>query len=154
MEDKQHAAGRASCQQATPVEVSVFEPVHDSGYDSSSDTELTGKDESDTESTDQNKVIDSQSAERPYSRQSVANSMYKWDIVDNLRKINAQLASRLRVTLALYKKKLFPKPKDKPKLVVMDIAAISTVCIYFNLKQKENKAFITSLYKIDQILED
>ncbi len=75
-------------------------------------------------------------------------------MVDNLWKMNAQLASRLRVTLVLYKKKLFPKPKDKSKPVVIDIAAISTVYIYFNLKQKENKAFITSLYKIDQILED
>ncbi len=65
------------CQQATPVEVSVFEPVHDSGYDSSSNTELTGKDESDTESTDRNKAIDSQLAECPYSRQLVANSIYK-----------------------------------------------------------------------------
>ncbi len=75
-------------------------------------------------------------------------------MADNLWKMNAQLASRPRVTLALYKKKLFPKPKDKFKPVAIDIAAISTVYIYFNLKQKENKAFITSLYKIDQILED
>ncbi len=41
------------------MEVSVFEPVHNSGYNSSSDTELIGKDESDTKSTDRNKVIDS-----------------------------------------------------------------------------------------------
>ncbi len=41
------------------MEVSVFEPVHDSGYNSSSDTELTGKDESDTELTNRNKAIDS-----------------------------------------------------------------------------------------------
>ncbi len=75
-------------------------------------------------------------------------------MADNLRKMKAQLASRPRVTLALYKKKPFPKPKDKSKPVVVDITAISTVCIYFNLKQKENKAFITSLYKIDRILED
>ncbi len=56
--------------------------------------------------------------------------------------------------MALYKKKLFLKPKDKFKPVAVDIAAISAVCIYFNLKQKENKAFIISLYKIDRILED
>jgi predicted aspartyl protease len=154
LEDKRRAAGRASRQQATPVEVSVFEPAHDSGYDSSSDTELTGKDESDTESTDRNEAIDSQSAERPYSRQSVANSTHKWDMVDNLRKMNAQLAGRPRVTLAPYKKKPFPKPKDKPKPVVVDIAAISAVCTHFNLKRKENEAFTTSLYEIDRILED
>jgi hypothetical protein len=69
---------RLCAQQATPVKVSVFEPVHDSGYDSNSNTELTSKDGSDTESTDQNKAIDSQLIGRcPYSRQLMANSIYK-----------------------------------------------------------------------------
>jgi hypothetical protein len=75
-------------------------------------------------------------------------------MADNLWKMKAQLAGRPRVTLAPYKKKPFPKPKDKFEPVVVDIAAISAVCTHFNLKRKENEAFTTSLYEIDRILED
>jgi len=34
----------------------------------------------------------------------------------------------------------------------LNIAAISTIGFYFNIYQKDNKVFITSLYKINQII--
>ena len=34
----------------------------------------------------------------------------------------------------------------------VDITAISTVVFYFNIYQEDNKVFITSLYKIDRII--
>ena len=68
--------------------------------------------------------------------------------------MNNQLAGKPVTTLTPYKKKPFPKPKDKFKPVAVNIAAISANCMHFNIKQEENKAFITSLYKINQIMED
>ena len=34
----------------------------------------------------------------------------------------------------------------------VDIAAISAIAFYFNMYWKDNKVFITSLYKIDRII--
>ena len=38
--------------------------------------------------------------------------------------------------------------------ITINIAAISTVSIYYNLQTLTNKAFATSLYKINYIVED
>ena len=35
---------------------------------------------------------------------------------------------------------------------IVDIAAISAIGFYFNIYQTDNKVFITSLYKINQII--
>jgi len=35
---------------------------------------------------------------------------------------------------------------------IVDIAAISTIGFHFNIYQKDNEVFITSLYKINQII--
>ena len=35
---------------------------------------------------------------------------------------------------------------------MVDIAVISTIAFYFNIYRKDNKVFITSLYKINQII--
>ena len=35
---------------------------------------------------------------------------------------------------------------------IVDIAAISAIAFYFNIYRKDNKVFITSLYKIDRII--
>jgi len=35
---------------------------------------------------------------------------------------------------------------------IVDIAVISAIAFHFNIYQKENKVFITSLYKINQII--
>jgi hypothetical protein len=37
---------------------------------------------------------------------------------------------------------------------MLDIAAISAIGFYFNIYQKDNKVFITSLYKIDRIINE
>ena len=36
----------------------------------------------------------------------------------------------------------------------MKITAISSITIHFNLQVLDNKAFTTSIYEIDQLLED
>jgi hypothetical protein len=42
-----------------------------------------------------------------------------------------------------------PLSYDPP---IVDIAAISAIAFYFNIYRRDNKVFITSLYKINQII--
>jgi hypothetical protein len=44
--------------------------------------------------------------------------------------------------------------KANTKLVTVNIAAISAVNTHFYMWHKENKAFLTSIYKIDRILQE
>ena len=37
---------------------------------------------------------------------------------------------------------------------IVDIAIISVIAFYFNIYRKDNKVFITSLYKINQIINN
>jgi len=37
---------------------------------------------------------------------------------------------------------------------IIDIAVISAIAFYFNIYQKDNKVFIISLYKINQIINN
>jgi len=136
-------------------EIGALERAHDSGYDSSSDAELTGKDESGTEPINADEPMDNQSTNLCTNpRKSTMHTTHKWDIINNLRKMNDQLAGKPVTTLTPYKKKPFPKPKDEFKPVAVNIAAISANCMHFNMKREENEAFTTSLYEIDQIMED
>jgi hypothetical protein len=50
--------------------------------------------------------------------------------------------------------KLYPKLISKAdiKLVTVNIVAINAINTHFYLRHKENKAFLTSIYKIDYIL--
>ena len=57
--------------------------------------------------------------------------------------------------LALYKKKPYPEvTKAETKRQVVDIVVISIVGMYYNIQVKENKAFTTSLYEIDRLLQE
>jgi len=56
-------------------------------------------------------------------------------------------------TQPLYKKKAYQWPAPRNTSVI-DIAAISAVGIYYNLIQKNNKTFHTSLYEIDRQFEE
>jgi hypothetical protein len=47
-----------------------------------------------------------------------------------------------------------PALRPRAKAPLIELAAISTLRIHFNLQATDNKAFTTSLYKIDQILSD
>ena len=55
-----------------------------------------------------------------------------------------------------YQKKLYIPPKSliQTKKIIINIVSISAKRIYFNIRQANNKAFITSLYKINYILEN
>jgi hypothetical protein len=56
----------------------------------------------------------------------------------------------------IYRQKLYPEPISKAdtKPVTVNIAVISAVDSHFYMRHKENKAFLTSIYKIDRILQE
>jgi hypothetical protein len=59
-------------------------------------------------------------------------------------------------TTFIYRWKLYLKPINKAdtKLVTVNIAVISAIGIYFYIQREENKAFLTSIYEIDRILQE
>jgi hypothetical protein len=65
-----------------------------------------------------------------------------------------ELAGVLPKTTFIYRQKPYPEPISKAdtKLVTVNIAVISAVGTHFYIQRKENKAFLTSIYKIDCIL--
>jgi hypothetical protein len=67
-----------------------------------------------------------------------------------------KLAEVLPKTTFIYRRKLYPKPINKAntKPVTVNIAVISAVGTHFHIRRKENKAFSTSIYKIDRILQE
>jgi hypothetical protein len=67
-----------------------------------------------------------------------------------------KLAKVLLKTTFIYRQKPYPKPINKAntKLVIVNIVIISVVGTHFYMWHKENKAFSTSIYKIDRILQE
>jgi hypothetical protein len=65
-----------------------------------------------------------------------------------------KLAEVLPKTTSIYRQKLYSKPISKAdtKPVTVNIAVISAIGTHFYIWHKENKAFLTSIYKIDCIL--
>jgi hypothetical protein len=59
-------------------------------------------------------------------------------------------------TTFIYCQKLYPELINKAdtKPVTINIAAISVINTHFYMRHKENKAFLTSIYKIDRILQE
>jgi len=73
---------------------------------------------------------------------------------DGIRIIKQKLADTPSSFIQpLYKKKAYQRPAPRNTSVI-DIAAISAVGIHYNLIQKNNEAFYTSLYKIDRQLKE
>jgi hypothetical protein len=61
-----------------------------------------------------------------------------------------ELSNNVLPKLVPYKKKPYlGVPRARPKKYLIDIAAINTWGMYYNLKAQENEAFTTSLYEID-----
>ena len=58
-----------------------------------------------------------------------------------MRRLIPQKPRKLRIPLLL---------RDPP---ILDIAAISTIGFHFNIYQKDNEVFITSLYEINWIID-
>jgi hypothetical protein len=58
-------------------------------------------------------------------------------------------------TTLIYRQKPYLKLINKAdtKLVTVNIAAISAINTHFYMRRKENKAFLTSIYKINCILQ-
>jgi hypothetical protein len=73
-----------------------------------------------------------------------------------MRKIEDNLAGTIRVKeTSPYKKKPFPAScPSATQQQTIDIAAVSAIGFHYNLRVPENKAFTTSLYEIDRLLED
>ena len=70
---------------------------------------------------------------------------------DNLWKMRQELKGVIRKLSAQKPLKLYT-PQSPRDLFVVDIAAINSIGFYFNIYQKDNKVFITSLYKINYII--
>ena len=60
-------------------------------------------------------------------------------------------STELQKTTLPYQKKQYQLASD---LYQVDIVRIHAISLYYHLKCSENKVFATSLYKIDQILEN
>jgi hypothetical protein len=67
-----------------------------------------------------------------------------------------KLAEVLPKTILIYRQKPYLKPISKAdtKPVTVNIAAISVIGTHFYMRHKENKAFLTSIYKINCILQE
>jgi hypothetical protein len=65
-----------------------------------------------------------------------------------------ELAGVLLKTTPIYRQKPYPKliSKADTKPVTVNIAVISAVSTHFYMQREENKAFLTSIYKINCIL--
>jgi hypothetical protein len=47
----------------------------------------------------------------------------------------------------------YRKKPDQAKPIIINLAEINIIRLYYNIRDKKNKFFITSLYEIDQILD-
>jgi hypothetical protein len=67
-----------------------------------------------------------------------------------------ELARVLPKATPIYRRKLYLKliSKADTKPVTVNIAAISAVSTHFHMWHEENKAFLTSIYEIDRILQE
>jgi hypothetical protein len=67
-----------------------------------------------------------------------------------------ELVKVLLKTTLIYCQKPYLKliSKADTKLVTINIAVISAIGTHFYIWHKENKAFLTSIYKIDRILQE
>jgi hypothetical protein len=67
-----------------------------------------------------------------------------------------KLTEVLLKTTFIYRQKPYPKliSKADTKPVTVNIAVINAVDTHFYMWHKENKAFLTSIYKIDRILQE
>ena len=76
---------------------------------------------------------------------------YRQDIRDSLRKMQQELKGGTRRSIPQKPQKLRTPllSRDPP---ILDIAAISAIGFHFNIYQKDNEVFITSLYKINRII--
>jgi hypothetical protein len=47
----------------------------------------------------------------------------------------------------------YRKKPNQAKPITINLTEISTIRLYYNIRNKKNEFFITSLYEIDQILD-
>jgi predicted aspartyl protease len=74
----------------------------------------------------------------------------KQDTRNSLCQMEKELSNNVYPKLVPYKKKPYPgAPRARPKKYSIDIAAINTWGMHYNLQARENEAFTTSLYEID-----
>ena len=70
----------------------------------------------------------------------------------SLKKIKEELYSKIRTLPLPYKKKLYV-PEEKNEYAV-DISSISAYAIDHNLRDSGYEAFTTSIYEVNQILDE
>jgi predicted aspartyl protease len=160
-EDQRRAAGRQSELYCGNFEDSENSSTEEAIFDSSTeDSDYTNPSTSPDSETDES--ADESESEEPRLtsprepwKPTILRRTHKWDMQDEIQKMNDNLAGITRVKEPPYKKKPFPanQPSASEKQTI-DIAAISAIGIHYNLRVPSNEAFTTSIYEIDRILQD
>jgi transposase InsO family protein len=152
-EDQRRAAGQhdeVCCSSLEDSENSSTEDIiFDTLAEESDYTNLSTNPDSESDES-----IDESEPQKPWKPTTLRRT-HKWDMQDELQKMNDTLAGIVRVKETPYKKKPFPasQPRSSQKQTI-DIAAISAIGIHYNLRVPSNEAFTTSIYEIDRILQE
>jgi transposase InsO family protein len=83
----------------------------------------------------------------------IGRRTYKIHTRENLQRMEDELAGKIPIVCPPYQKKPYVPPPSESHFAV-EISAISAVCMHFNLRRQENEMFTTSIYEIDQILDE
>ena len=84
----------------------------------------------------------------------ILRRIYKSDTTDSLRKMTDNLQGKLQPKeQGIYQKRPYIPTMSK-EMVMINIATISATGFHYNMKNKDNIVFATSLYEIDHILEE
>ena len=89
---------------------------------------------------------------KPLWKPTILRRTQLQDDQDNFKKMDNSLKGIQLIKPRLYIKKPYQE-LSKKVLLVIDIAAISGIAFHYNMKRADNKAFNTSFYEIDHILE-
>jgi transposase InsO family protein len=147
-EDQRRAAGRQSEACCGTPEDSENSTEEESIFDDTDPEAVESTDESGPEEPP---------LTRPWKpwKPTILRRTHKWDMRDQMQKMEDNLAGTVRVKETPYKKKPFPaSPPSAPQQQTIDIAAVSAIGFHYNLRVPENEAFTTSIYEIDRVLQD
>lgn len=148
-EDQRRAAGRQS--------ITSHDDLNDSENSTEDESIFDDADSQASESTAESEPEEPpQDCPRKSWKPTILRRTHKWDVQDQMRKMEDNLVGTIRVKeTSPYKKKPFPARRPSAtQQQTIDIAAVSAIGLHYNLRVPENEAFTTSLYEIDRIIED
>jgi hypothetical protein len=89
----------------------------------------------------------------PHACPSSPLQSHKWETQDSLKKMDQSLRGILPAPPQMRRLKKGPQ-QSTPSMLPIDIALISGVGFYYNMKREENELGTISLYEIDRTLEE